>query len=564
MTKLIRGNIPVLNMQEVKIGTAKTVNTSFPEGKRNFFRRNQYETLELNVEFENEWKGPLVVLSTDINNNWGEWQDIVFERVGSKIFSLKIPLHKCGVFRFKVKYSPDSGEKCFWTKGAYSYLLVDPQAVQNVRMYSLIPTVSGHIGNWIEELERIKAMNFDMVHCLPLTAMDVSESPYSAHDLFSIDPSYVDPASDKDGLQQLEEFVKKARALGLRLCFDLVVNHLGATSKIARNRPDWIVQDKSRADGLKRAGCWHCNDWISWEDLVLIDYDHPVASVRKEIFDYMKQYMMFWANYASHTGGMIRYDNLHSSHNVFIQEATHAIQDRFPGLMVLAEFFTSEEVFIERVPEWSLNLLQGNPWEYPFAEDLRNYLRRLHEVKDRLKYMFSLTTHDTETPAQRFGGAESTIPRYFVCALFSTGKTGLVQGVEYGQPQKIEFIGRQPCLEFDKTVDYSEFIASVNRLLGEYPVLQRGGNLRFVDEEHGAVMGAYRYSETGDEDEFLLFANMDISNPYEVWFDMDGNGITFKRLEDVLEGKDNREYTGSHLPLNLEPGQVKAFKLIKN
>jgi len=82
-------------------------------------------------------------------------------------------------------------------------------------------------------------MGFNAVHLLPITTLDTSESPYAAMDLFDIDHSYLVKGSRQGGLSQLEEYIAEARTLNIRLCFDLVLNHVGVHSAMARRAPDW-------------------------------------------------------------------------------------------------------------------------------------------------------------------------------------------------------------------------------------------------------------------------------------------------------------------------------------
>lgn len=71
-----------------------------------------------------------------------------------------------------------------------AWVLVDPPQVDHMRLYTLIPSVSGSIADWAADLKRIRDMGFNTVHLLPLTVLDTSQSPYSARELFDIDPMY--------------------------------------------------------------------------------------------------------------------------------------------------------------------------------------------------------------------------------------------------------------------------------------------------------------------------------------------------------------------------------------
>ena len=64
--------------------------------------------------------------------------------------------------------------------------------------------------------------------------------------------------------------------------------------------------------------------------------------------------------------------------------------------------------------------------------------------------------------------------------------------VEYGHPEKIDFIGRKEKYKFKDNLYIAEGIRNINRVLTESPVFHQDGNLEFIDNGHGAVLGALR------------------------------------------------------------------------
>jgi hypothetical protein len=284
--------------------------------------------------------------------------------------------------------------------------------------------------------------------------------------------------------------------------------------------PEWIVPDKNEKDGLKRAGCWHMNAWLKWGDLVKIYYDHPHHDIRNDIWEYMKKYSLFWAHFAQLTGGMVRLDNLHSSHEGFVTDLLQEMRETYPDLIVMAEFFTDSNTMLKRAAEWQINLFLANQWEYPYAGDLRNYLRYIHDIGRKIRFYLPLTTHDTGVPAQLFGTPEAAVPRYAVTALMGTGQTGIVQGVEYGHQEKIDFIGRKEKYAFRENIHIAEGIRHINRVFAESPVFHQSGNVEFIDSGHGAVLGILRRMEKENDSGYLVFANLDIHNGYTLQVDL--------------------------------------------
>jgi hypothetical protein len=553
--------IPELKSRNIRIGKKGLLRRSFPVVPDEFFRIYQNDDLHLEVEFQQEDTRAKVFLYTNIDCLEDEWRELEFKQEKDNIYSLSYKVRLCGSYKFKLKYSLDDGKTWYWDRVPFSHVIVDPEASKDIRMYTMIIPVSGTISDWIELLPHIAGLGFNAIHLLPITSLDISESPYSAHDLFSIDKAY----SGKEngyGFADFEKFVEKAKELGIRLCFDLVFNHIGIRSRMVRMCPEWIVPDKSEKDGLKRAGCWHMNSWLKWGDLVKIYYDHPHPDIRSDIWDYMKKYSLFWSHFAQLTGGMIRLDNLHSSHEGFVASLLKELRSAYPNLVIMAEYFTDSNTIMKKSAEGQINLFLANQWEYPYAYNIRNYLNYIHYIGRKVRFHIPITTHDTGAPAQLFGKAEAAVPRYAITTLMGTGQTGIVQGVEHGYPEKIDFIGRKEKYKFKDNLYIAEGIRNINRVLTESSVFHQDGNLEFIDNGHGAVLGALRRLDRESDEGYLIFANLDVHNGYHLQVDLSSFLKNTKQIqmEDRISG-DRHESQVSNIEIDIEPCGVRIFRI---
>ena len=469
---------------------------------------------------------------------------------------------RTGVFVFRASYSLDGGTSWTLDEAPYTWLIVEPHAFNDIRMYTMIPTVSGHIGKWKAQLDDIRRLGCNAVHLLPVTFMDESESPYSAHDLFSIDPSYLDPDDPRDGLAQWEDFVERAKSLEIRLCIDLVLNHVGLKSRIARQRPEWIVPDAGRADGVKRAGCWAGPDWHTWEDVLLLNYGNTDSEARDSLWAYMAEYAMFWANYAAHTVGMVRFDNLHSSSPEFIGALTRNLRRQYPDLTLLAEFFSDEDTLVRRSNEWDLDLLLATPWDYKFVPELRAYLKSIHRLSDQIRFMVPVSSHDSGSPVQDFWSTEATYPRYATAALLSFGATGLSQGVECGVEQKVQFVGRNRRVEMKQSEMLVSFITRVNEIQRNYQAFHLTQNCFFVDEGHSAVIAAVRRDPLRPHECFLVAANFDSGAGQGLEVDLAPflSGAGEITTEELITRAVPSVLSGTRLSVELRPCQVKVLR----
>ncbi len=495
---------------------------SYPTGRQSFSRACQGDVLTLAISSSEVLPETLGVnLVTTLNSSDGRtWAQIPFERADAHSMICRITPGHPGLRSFRAEFSMDGGVTWLRDSLPDAWILIDPPQVDGLRIYTLIPAVSGTITDWTSDLMRIARMGFNAIHLLPVTAMDTSESPYAARELFDVDPAYLLTGIKKDGLAQLEEFIAAAEKAGIRIVFDLVLNHVGVHSVMATRAPDWIAADDNQPDGLERAKYWSNQGWRNWNDLVLINYEHPSESIRSEIWRYMIDYALFWAKYANDTGGFVRFDNLHSSNPAFVSAMTSALHREYPQVGILAEYFTDENTLLRTGPEWGLNLNLATPWNSKFVPQLRDYLKYIHRVSRHIRYFMPITSHDSGCPAQEFGNADSTVPRYVAAALLGTGATGIPQGVELGEQERIDFIGRKPMMPYPAKPRFAEFIGQVNAILVKYPAFRRGENCWFVDDGHPAVIAAFRRDEGSGLPGFLVVCNFDTSKAQRIVIDL--------------------------------------------
>ncbi|MHC1703678.1 MAG: alpha-amylase family glycosyl hydrolase [Tenuifilaceae bacterium] len=514
--------IPVLPDRPVTFPIARQIRRSYPVGRQSFSRACKGKKMTLTITTEEplpvEVQANIISTMNSIDGN--EWEKIPFKRIDDHTLLCIIKPKHPGLHSFRAEFSLDNGVTWFGDNVPDAWLLVDPPQVDGLRLYTIIPNVAGTITEWKSDLKRISGMGFNAVHLLPLTTLDTSESPYSAKDLFDVDPSYLDKDSPLSGLAQLEEFIEEAKNLNIQLVFDLVLNHVGVNSTMSKRAPDWIVIDTSQKDGFQRARYWDNDGWHYWNDLILINYEHPSDAIRNEIWSYMIDYALFWAKYANDTGGFLRFDNLHSSNPDFIRELTKELHAKYPNVGILAEYFADETTLLHTGPKWGLNFNLATPWDYKFVPQLRTYLNYIHRVSMHIRYFMPVTSHDSGTPAQEFGSVNSTIPRYVAAALLGTGATGVIQGVEFGNQEKIDFIGRKPKMKFPNEPMFASFISQVNTILANYPAFRHGENCVFVDGGHQAIIAAFRKNTGTQVYGFLVVCNFDIGAQHHISIDL--------------------------------------------
>jgi hypothetical protein len=555
-------NIPELPEHPRIHPLSSNISRSYSVGRHNFSRACVGDIISLSISSpEPLRKG--VVARLVVKRNGDKWVESRFEPIDTCTLQARLEPTHSGLHCFRAEFSVNNGATWLEDTVPDAWLLVDPAQIEAMRLYTMVPSVSGTIADWTANLDHIQTMGFNAVHLLPITTRDTSESPYSARDLFSIDPGYLVKGS-RDDLTQIEGYIDAAAGCGIRLCFDLVLNHVGIDSAMAKRAPAWIVPDETRPDGLQRARYWSGDSWKYWEDLVLINYEHPSDSMRSEIWAYMTEYALFWAKFANDTGGFVRLDNLHGSNPLFMKELTVLLHTEYPDLAILAEYFADEPTILNSVPDWCLNLLLATPWEHKFVPDLRDHLKYLQRISRQIRYYTPVTSHDSGAPAQEFGSANSTVPRYVAAALMGTGATGIVQGVEYGESERIDFIGIRPKITYPPVARFGRFLTRVNGILEENPAFRKADNCFFVDGGHDAIIATFHPDENDDTYGFLVLCNFDIQASQSITIDL-SSYLTLDWPLNAIEliRSVPQTFCEAKIDFMLSPSSAKVYKLLR-
>ena len=109
-------------------------------------------------------------------------------------------------------------------------------------LYNLFPLLAGPFCRWGEHFSRAAAMGFDWVFVNPIQQVGASRSLYSIADYFRVNAAFLDAQSTASPEEQTRQMLLEARAAGLKVMIDLVINHCAIDSRLTREHPDWFVR----------------------------------------------------------------------------------------------------------------------------------------------------------------------------------------------------------------------------------------------------------------------------------------------------------------------------------
>jgi alpha-amylase len=179
----------------------------------------------------------------------------------------------------------------------------------------------GDLQGVIDQLDYIKSMGFTAIWLTPIVKNAGNDyHGYGAIDFFDTDPHFGTVAKAK-------ELVDKAHAKGLKVIWDVVVNHTGPRSPLVVEHPDWFHPKAGISD-------WNDdqevqNGWL----YDLPDFDQSVPAVR----DYILQYSRFWIEKTGVDG--FRLDTVKHVSPDFFTWYSRELQQIKPGFWLIGEVF---------------------------------------------------------------------------------------------------------------------------------------------------------------------------------------------------------------------------------
>jgi starch synthase (maltosyl-transferring) len=374
---------------------------------------------------------------------------------------------------------------------------------EGLRIYNLFPTLAGTVRDWMAHLPRIAGMGFNAVYLNPFHYPGFSGSLYAVKDYYRLNPRFrSDALGDDDTL--LRGFTDAARAQGLRVIMDLVVNHTSKDSELVTHHPDWFTRDVNGdlvsplaidpADARRKT---------EWGDLAELDYGPAQQS---QILEYFQRLVR---HYVSLGFGGFRCD-----------AAYKVPAEVWRGLVDAAKAASRDVTFCAETlgaPKGEVLGLAGAGFDYLFNSvkwwDFESpWLLEQYEAFRHIAPSIGFPeSHDTKrlvTELLAAGIPEPLIEphyrqAYAFAAAYSTGVL-MPMGFEYGWSRALSVVPTPDDKPEHKRFDISEFIAEVNAMKQAIPALNEEGPQRLLSNKGDSLVALERQTELGEDRAFVL------------------------------------------------------------
>ncbi len=384
---------------------------------------------------------------------------------------------------------------------------------EGLRIYNLFPTLAGTIREWMVHLPRIAAMGFNAVYINPFHYPGFSGSLYAVKDYYRLNPRFRGgEQGDDDTL--LSTFTDAARAHGLRVMMDLVINHTSKDSELVALYPDWFTRD-AKGDVVSPGAIDPADSrrQTVWGDLAELDYRPPHQS---RILGYFQELVR---HYIGLGFGGFRCDAAYQVPAQVWRGLVDSAKAASPNVVFCAETLGAPKGTVFALADAGFDYLFNSVkwWDFKSPWLLEQYEAYRH-IAPSIGFPES---HDTKRLVAELLAAGTPDPliephyrqAYAFAAAYSTGVL-MPMGFEYGWSQALNVVTTRDDEPEPKRFDLSGFIAEVNTVKQAIPALNEEGPQRLLSNQGNSLVALERQTESGKDRVFIL-VNRHQSEPRE-------------------------------------------------
>ena len=311
------------------------------------------------------------------------------------------------------------------------------------------------------QLNRISELGCDILWimpvCEPSTASQSVGSPYSIKNYDAINPKY-------GTMADLQNLVKSAHSLGMKVILDWVPHHTGWDNPWITEHPDWFQQ---------RNGQIISPPGMGWNDVAQLNYQNPqVAPAMAEVMEY-------WVKEANIDGFRLDYADSPHIPSSFWTMLAEDLTKMKSDIILLAESsnYSFYQYGYDMIYDWnsaptiSSAFRGGKPTSV--VEEAEGALGNVPDGKSILRYVFN---HDTmsENPIDTYYGSINALPAAYVCASMLNGTPLIYSGMDAKG-----LTGNQSFFNY-KTITFNDELTPVYKAINKAfkeSVEVRGGKL---------------------------------------------------------------------------------------
>ena len=415
------------------------------------------------------------------------------------------------------------------------------------RIYNFFPKIVGSIDLWNEHLDRIKNMNFNWLYVNPLNFTGFSGSLYSIKDFYKFNPIFAPENSENPhSWEPFKNYVSYCHENGLKLMYDLVINHTSIDSPLIDEHPEWFIEKWAiiHKKTLSPVKFFPIDDPTKLPEIDPDQYPEERFSLEKRISSPFAidpadaDKITIWGDLAeinnldnSDLNGLTGYwlnlidFYLELGIDGFRCDAAYQIPpDMWKTIIEHAKEINPKVIFVAETLGCTLKQMadtceagfdyinnSSKWWDYtePWA---------LEQYEEFRKFAPSIgfpESHDTIRLANETKGQEEVQKfKYFFASFFSAGVMMPI-GYEYGFKTKIDVVKMTPDAWESPNFDISAYIKKINQLKTSNKCLNEDGPMKQYNYKDSNIL-IMKKTSIDEKQQILMIYNKDWHNSHDV------------------------------------------------
>lgn len=325
-------------------------------------------------------------------------------------------------------------------------------------------------------LQRISDLGCDILWimpvCEPSTASQSVGSPYSIKNYDAINPKY-------GTISDLQNLVKSAHNLGMKVILDWVPNHTGWDNPWVTEHPDWFMQ---------RNGQIISPPGQNWNDVAQLNYNN------QDMIKAMSEAIQYWVTTADIDGFRFDYADSPQIPSSFWVNLASDLKAMKGDMLLLAESsnYSFYDYGYDMIYDWNsaptISTAFKSGKASPIFQEAQSAWDKVPTGKSILRYVFN---HDTmsENPINTYYGSIDALPAAYVCTAMLNGTPLIYSGMDAKG-----LTGNQSFFNY-KTITFNDELTPVYKAINDaYKATASVREGTLADFSNGAI-SAYTWTK---------------------------------------------------------------------
>ena len=417
-----------------------------------------------------------------------------------------------------------------------------------MKIYNLFPLVAGKMPLWIEKLDYIKDLGFNVIYINPIFQTGYNRNIYAPKNFYKFCDEFIDSFSE-EGNEQFKNFINVCHSKGIKVIYELIFTHTSIDSDLLLEHPEWYIME----DGsLKKYTIKAQNSWIEWGDLLELNNNSDNLEIKNSIWKYWRDLTETYILYG------VDIIKLHSAYCLPQKELKEFIKDiksKYPHIEFIGDNLGASFGDMMDLSRAGVDYLFTSFKWWDFKAPW--FFEQHYKLKDNVKLISFPENYDTERVSKKYNGNENAQKIYYAISALLNKGVSVPIGYETGSKVKLNELSSFSFNFEHEEFDITDYIRKINDIKESYKIFSEENDIYYLSQKNENIFALKKMKK--EKNEFaILIANLNFSSPEKVilndiFYIIESSNI-IDISPDYIEIINNKNYEKV-----LQPGEIRIL-----